>query len=92
MYLHTFLEDREKPDWSWMQKAYNVMDSRYGNSLKSFYIVHPTFWLKLSESLMSTFMVNDSKFWMKVKYVEKLSDLFNVISRDQLVIPEEITK
>eukprot|EP01127_Copromyxa_protea_P000141 TRINITY_DN10139_c0_g1_i1.p1 TRINITY_DN10139_c0_g1~~TRINITY_DN10139_c0_g1_i1.p1 ORF type:complete len:510 (-),score=103.15 TRINITY_DN10139_c0_g1_i1:144-1589(-) len=92
VYLHTFMDDKDKPDWSWLQKAYNIMDTRYGNNLRTFYIVHPTFWLKLAESFVSTFMVNDSKFWMKVKYVEKLSDLFGVVSRDQVVIPEEILK
>lgn len=29
---------------------------------------------------------------MKVKYVEKLADLFGVLSRDQVVIPEDILK
>lgn len=29
---------------------------------------------------------------MKVKYVEKLSDLFGVLSREQVVIPDEILK
>jgi len=89
VYLHTFMDEREKPEFSWFQKVYSVMDSRFGKNLKSFYIVHPTFWLKVAESVLSTFTSEDT-FWSKVKYIEQLRDLYNFISNDQIIIPEEI--
>jgi len=89
VYLHTFMEDRDKPDFSWFQKVYSVMDNRFGKNLRSFYIVHPTFWLKMAETFLSSFTADDS-FWSKVKYIEHLRDLYNYVSNDQIIIPEEI--
>jgi len=54
-----------------------------------FFVVHPTFWLKIFEGVVSTFVVNDS-FWSKVRYVEKLDELYESIEPDQLVFPEEV--
>lgn len=70
-----------------MLLARNLID-RFGKNLKAFYIVHPTFWLKIAESFLSTFM--DDTFWSKVKYVDQLRDLYNFISQDQIIIPNEI--
>jgi len=91
VYLHTHMEEKEKPDFSWLQRAYKILDPRYGKHLKAFYIVHPTFWLKVAETIVSAFMVDDS-FWLKVRYIETLRELYNFVSHDQLVIPEDIHK
>jgi len=90
VYLHTFMDDKEKPEYTWFQKVYSVMDSRFGKNLKAFYIIHPTFWLKIAESFFATFSASDNTFWSKVKYIDQLRDIYNYISNDQIIIPENI--
>jgi len=89
VYLHTNMEDRETPEFSWMKKVYNIMDSKYGDHLSTFYVIHPTFWFKIFEGVLSSLMVNDS-FWKKVRYVERLEEIYNNIEHDQLVLPDEV--
>jgi len=89
VYLHTFMDEKDKPEFSWFQKVYSIIDSRFGSNLKTFYIVHPTFWLKVAESFISTFAA-DNSFWNKVKYIDQLRDIFKFISSGQIIIPEEI--
>ena len=26
LYVHTRMEDKDKPDWSWMKKVYGILD------------------------------------------------------------------
>jgi len=89
VYVHTNMEDRDTPDFSWMKKVYNIMDSKYGDHLSTFYVLHPTFWLKLFEGVVSSLMTNDY-FWKKVHYVDKLDEMYNNIEYDQLVLPDEV--
>jgi len=88
VYLHTHMNDRETPEFSWMKKIYNIIDPKYGNNLQNFYIVHSTFWLKIFETVVSAFIT--SSFWSKVVYIEKLIDLYNNIDPNQIVLPPEV--
>jgi len=89
VYLHTLMESKSKPEFSWMEQVYNQIDIRYNAHLRALYVIHPTFWLKLVKGFFSTFSGN-SDFWNKLTYIEKLGDLFDMIDPNQLVIPEEI--
>jgi len=91
VYLHTNMEDKDTPEFTWMKQVYNIMDYKYGDHLSSFYVIHPTFWLKIFEGVVSKFMDNDS-FWTKVRYVHKLDEMYDYIDHDQLVFPEEVYK
>jgi hypothetical protein len=61
---------------------------RFGKNLRAFYVVHSTFWLKIVETFISTF--TEDNFWSKVKYVDQLREVYNFISQDQIIIPNEI--
>jgi len=88
VYLHTKMEDKDTPEFSWMKQVYNIMDYKYGDHLSSFYIVHPTFWLRMFETVVSAFVT--SNFFSKVKYISRLDELYDFIDPEQLVIPEEV--
>jgi len=90
VYLHTNMGSKSKPDFSWLKRMYNTIDAKYGKNLRSFYVLHPSFWLKLVQSFFSTF--SNSEFWTKVRYVERLMDLYEHIDHDQLKIPDDIYK
>jgi len=57
VYVHTNMESRETPEFSWMKQVYGIMDYKYGDHLRAFYVVHPTFWLKVFEGVVSTLVV-----------------------------------
>jgi len=89
VYLHTLMEDKSKPEFSWLEQVYNQIDTKYNMHLRALYVVHPTFWLKLVKGFFSTF-TGDTDFWKKVQYIERLVDLFEIVDPNQLVIPQEI--
>jgi len=89
VYLHTFMQEKNSPEFAWLKQIYEIMDAKYGTNLANFFVIHPTFWLKLFEGLVSTFMVNDN-FWTKLRYMDKLEDVYAGISQDQLHIPEDV--
>lgn len=91
VYVHTNMENKDTPEFSWMKQVYGIMDYKYGDHLSAFYVVHPTFWLKVFEGVISTLVVNDS-FWSKVRYVPKLELLYESIDPDQVILPEEVYK
>jgi len=91
VYLHSNMEDKETPEFSWMKQVYNIMDYKYGDHLTSFFVIHPTFWLKIFEGVVSTLVTNDT-FWTKVRYVHKLDEIYDFIDYDQLIFPEEVYK
>jgi len=89
VYVHTNMEDRESPEFSWIKKVYNIIDSKYGDHLNKFYVIHPTFWLKIFQGLISSFLVNDH-FFEKVKYIENLEEIYENIDHTQLKLPENV--
>jgi hypothetical protein len=44
----------------------------------------------MAESFFATFSASDNTFWSKVKYIDQLRDIYNYISNDQIIIPENI--
>jgi len=70
VYVHTNMEERDTPEFSWMKKVYNIMDAKYGDHLSAFYVIHPTFWLKIFESVLSSIMSNEY-FWKKSSVYRK---------------------
>jgi len=89
VYVHTNMEDKDTPEFAWMKKVYSIIDAKYGNNLSSFFVIHPTFWLKIFEGVISTFM-ESNVFWSKVRYIEKLEDIYSSIDHEQLVLPDEV--
>lgn len=57
--------------------------NRYGDNLGAFYVVHPTFWLKVAETVIGAFLA-DGRFLKKLRYIESLRELFDHVDRVQL--------
>jgi len=72
VYLHTNMENKSKPEFSWLEQVYNQIDRKYNIHLRAFYVLHPTFWLRIVKGFFSTF-AGDTDFWNKVIYMEKAS-------------------
>jgi hypothetical protein len=90
VYLHTLMSSKSKPDFSWLRKVYNIMDAKYGERLQALYVLHPTFWLKVVEGVVSA--LSSSSVFSKILYVDGLQELFQLVGSDQLKVPEEIIR
>ena len=45
-----------KPTWSWIREAYNVLDRKYKKNLKNIYVVHPTMWHRFLMNMVGVFV------------------------------------
>ena len=63
---------------------------RYKKNIKAFYIVHPTNFIRIVMSIFKPIL--SFKFGRKVRYVNYLSELTDVIQVSQLNIPQEVLK
>mmetsp|Transcript_16212 Transcript_16212/g.18045 ORF Transcript_16212/g.18045 Transcript_16212/m.18045 type:complete len:634 (-) Transcript_16212:80-1981(-) len=88
VYLHTNMGVRRRPQFAWLKRMYLIMDAKYGKNLRAFYILHPTFWLKVWQKIFSTF--SQSVFWSKIIYLTRLLELYEHVEQEQLKIPDDI--
>ncbi|KAF6327911.1 prune-like protein 2 with BCH domain [Rhinolophus ferrumequinum] len=90
VYLNGATPRRKMPGLGWMKKCYQMIDRRLRKNLKSFIIVHPSWFIRTILAVTRPFI--SSKFSSKIKYVSSLSELSELIPMDCIHIPESIIK
>ncbi|XP_058157616.1 protein prune homolog 2 isoform X1 [Dasypus novemcinctus] len=90
IYLNGATPRRKMPGLGWMKKCYQMIDRRLRKNLKSFIIVHPSWFIRTILAVTRPFI--SSKFSSKIKYVSSLSELSQLIPMDCIHIPESIIK
>ncbi|XP_021098372.1 protein prune homolog 2 isoform X2 [Heterocephalus glaber] len=90
VYLNGATPRRKMPGLGWMKKCYQMIDRRLRKNLKSFIIVHPSWFIRTILAVTRPFI--SSKFSSKIKYVSTLSELSGLIPMDCIHIPESIIK
>lgn len=90
VYLNGATPRRKMPGLGWMKKCYQMIDRRLRKNLKSFIIVHPSWFIRTILAVTRPFI--SSKFSSKIKYVGSLSELSGLIPMDCIHIPESIIK
>ncbi len=90
IYFHSAMSDRTKPDFSWLKMMYEMFSWKYSRNLQRFFVVHPTFWLKLVNVFFKAFA--SAEFFEKVTYLDNLTELFSRVPRSQLTIHGDIYK
>ncbi|XP_037652969.1 protein prune homolog 2 isoform X3 [Choloepus didactylus] len=90
VYLNGATPRRKMPGLGWMKKCYQMIDRRLRKNLKSFIIVHPSWFIRTILAVTRPFI--SSKFSSKIKYVSSLSELSQLIPMDCIHIPESIIK
>ncbi|EAL66631.1 RhoGAP domain-containing protein [Dictyostelium discoideum AX4] len=88
VYVHTNMNNSNKPSMAWMKKVYTIFNRKYKKNLKGLYIVHPTTWIKFTLGIFKHFL--SSKFWKKLTYIDDLGELFKTFPREQLALPNAI--
>lgn len=85
VYFHTKTTSANLPPMDYLKNIYHTLDHKYKKNLKSFYIVHPTWWSKLATWFFTTFTASDIK--RKVHSLKGVQYLYAKINPDQLDIP-----
>lgn len=86
IYLHSGFSAANRPTFSWLRRAYRVLNRKYKKNLKSLYIVHPTFWIRTTFKLFKPFI--SAKFWQKLTYIYDAQGLYKYINKDQVELPK----
>uniref|UniRef100_UPI00398F6118 protein prune homolog 2-like isoform X2 n=1 Tax=Pristiophorus japonicus TaxID=55135 RepID=UPI00398F6118 len=90
IYLNGATPRRKMPGFSWMKKCYQMIDRRLRKNLKSFIIVHPSWFIRTILAITRPFI--SSKFSSKIRYVSSLAELEELIPMQHVQIPETIIK
>ncbi|XP_019595532.2 bcl-2/adenovirus E1B 19 kDa-interacting protein 2-like protein isoform X1 [Rhinolophus sinicus] len=76
------------PHLSWMQQCYRTLDRRLRKNLCALVVVHATWYMKALLALLRPFI--SSKFTRKIRFLNSLGELGQLISLDQVHIPEAV--
>ncbi|XP_033947833.1 uncharacterized protein [Pseudochaenichthys georgianus] len=90
VYLNGATPRRRMPGFTWMKKCYQMIDRRLKKNLKMFIIVHPSWFIRTLLGITRPFI--SSKFSSKIKYVNCLRELGEIIPMEYVHIPPSIVK
>ncbi|NXC08656.1 PRUN2 protein, partial [Orthonyx spaldingii] len=90
VYLNGATPRRRMPGLGWMKKCYQMIDRRLRKNLKSFIIVHPSWFIRTILAVTRPFI--SSKFSSKIQYVNTLAELHEMIPMEYVHIPDTIIK
>ncbi|XP_066037891.1 protein prune homolog 2 isoform X2 [Chamaea fasciata] len=90
VYLNGATPRRRMPGLGWMKKCYQMIDRRLRKNLKSFIIVHPSWFIRTILAVTRPFI--SSKFSSKIQYVNTLAELREMIPMEYVNIPDSIVK
>lgn len=90
VYLNGATPHRRMPGLNWLKRCYQMIDRRLRKNLKSFIIVHPSWFIRTILAITKPFI--SSKFSSKIKYVNSLAELEELIPMQHVHIPECIIR
>ncbi|KAM6109289.1 protein prune homolog 2 [Phoenicopterus ruber ruber] len=90
VYLNGATPRRRMPGLGWMKKCYQMIDRRLRKNLKSFIIVHPSWFIRTILAVTRPFI--SSKFSSKIQYVNTLAELREMIPMEYVHIPDSIVR
>ncbi|XP_059786640.1 bcl-2/adenovirus E1B 19 kDa-interacting protein 2-like protein isoform X1 [Balaenoptera ricei] len=78
------------PPLSWIRQCYHTLDRRLRKNLHALVVVHATWYVKAFLTLLRPFI--SSKFTRKIRFLNSLGELAQLISLDQVHIPEAVRR
>ncbi|XP_070598798.1 protein prune homolog 2 isoform X1 [Erythrolamprus reginae] len=90
VYLNGATPRRRMPGLGWMKRCYQMIDRRLRKNLKSFIIVHPSWFIRTILAVTRPFI--SSKFSNKIQYINTLAELNELIPMEYVNVPESIVK
>ncbi|XP_039316069.1 bcl-2/adenovirus E1B 19 kDa-interacting protein 2-like protein [Saimiri boliviensis] len=76
------------PPLSWIRQCYRTLDRRLRKNLRALVVVHATWYVKAFLALLRPFI--SSKFTRKIRFLDSLEELAQLISLDHVHIPEAV--
>uniref|UniRef100_H3CQ32 Protein prune homolog 2 n=1 Tax=Tetraodon nigroviridis TaxID=99883 RepID=H3CQ32_TETNG len=92
VYLNGATPHRRMPGLGWLKKCYQMIDRRLRKNLKSFIILHPSWFIRTVLAITKPFISLSAKFSSKIKYVSSLDELEKLIPMESIQIPECIIR
>ncbi|KAJ8402033.1 hypothetical protein AAFF_G00372680 [Aldrovandia affinis] len=90
VYLNGATPHRRMPGLGWLKKCYHMIDRRLRKNLKSFIIVHPSWFIRTILAVTRPFI--STKFSSKIKYVDSLAELSELVPMEGIHIPENVIR
>ncbi|KAM3836002.1 protein prune homolog 2 [Diretmus argenteus] len=90
VYLNGATPHRRMPGLGWLKRCYHMIHRRLRKNLKSFIIVHPSWFIRTILAITRPFI--STKFSNKIKYVNSLDELQELIPMEYVHIPECIIR
>ncbi|XP_074044877.1 bcl-2/adenovirus E1B 19 kDa-interacting protein 2-like protein isoform X4 [Macrotis lagotis] len=76
------------PPLSWMRQCYRTLDRRLRKNLRALVVVHATWYVKAFLMMLRPFI--SSKFSRKVRFLDSLGELAQLISLEHIHIPDAV--
>eukprot|EP01094_Clydonella_sp_ATCC50884_P028166 TRINITY_DN8368_c0_g1_i1.p1 TRINITY_DN8368_c0_g1~~TRINITY_DN8368_c0_g1_i1.p1 ORF type:complete len:509 (+),score=168.68 TRINITY_DN8368_c0_g1_i1:48-1529(+) len=88
VYLHANTPSKQQPEMGYMKQLYRIWKRKYTHNMTRMFIVHPTFWFKVSISIMKPFLADT--FTEKWVFIDRLPELFEYLDHEQTKLPDQI--
>ncbi|XP_023034138.1 rho GTPase-activating protein 68F [Drosophila willistoni] len=86
VYFHQGLKEDNKPSAQFLWNSYKELDRNFRKNLKTLYVVHPTWFIRVIWNFFSPFI--SDKFRKKLVYISNLDELRQALGK--LKLPENI--
>ncbi|KAF4076431.1 hypothetical protein AMELA_G00215090 [Ameiurus melas] len=86
IYLNGATPRRRMPGISWLKRCYQMIDRRLKKNLKCLIIAHPSWFIRTVLAISRPFI--SVKFLDKVRYVQSLEELAQIVPMEHVQIPE----
>ncbi|XP_041798991.1 bcl-2/adenovirus E1B 19 kDa-interacting protein 2-like protein isoform X1 [Chelmon rostratus] len=88
VYLCAMAPRNKLPAIKWLHQCYTSIDRRLKKDLKGLLVVHPAWYIKALITVVKPFI--SEKFSRKIRFIQSLQELSQVIPTDRLQIPDAI--
>lgn len=88
VYLCAGGQKEKLPGIGWLKECYTTIDRRLRKNLKGFYVVHPTWYIKILITIIKPFI--SSKFSRKLQFVNTLQELSHHVPTEHVQIPDYV--
>ncbi|XP_063074638.1 caytaxin [Engraulis encrasicolus] len=86
IYLNGATPRRKMPGINWLKRCYQMIDRRLRKNLKCLIIAHPSWFIRTVLAISRPFI--SVKFMEKIRYVQSLEELAQMVPMDHVQIPE----
>uniref|UniRef100_A0A671LTB8 ATCAY kinesin light chain interacting caytaxin b n=1 Tax=Sinocyclocheilus anshuiensis TaxID=1608454 RepID=A0A671LTB8_9TELE len=90
IYLNGATPRRRMPGISWLKRCYQMIERRLRKNLKCLIIAHPSWFIRTVLAISRPFI--SVKFMEKIRYVQSLEELAQIVPMEHVQIPECVPK